>query len=249
MKVIDVYKIIDKIAPFENQCDFDNAGFLVGDRNAEVTGAVVTLDCTDGAVDYAIKNNANLIITHHPVIFDPLKNVMSGSVLARLIKNDISVISAHTNLDFSKGGINDTLCSLLHLKRIKRYGEYKFDVFELRIGETEPITAAEFAEKLKRIFNIPIKYNDGGNIIKKVAVCSGSGGSFLERAKKHHADALVTADIRHNQFMLADNLKISLFDCGHHNTENIIVNPLCEVLKNAVDFPLFPCDSEIIKYC
>lgn len=249
MKAFEIYKILDTIAPFKNQMDFDNAGFLIGNKNLNITGIVIVLDCTEEVVKFAKEKNANLIITHHPVIFDPLKSVTEESVVYSLLTNNIAVISAHTNLDFSDGGINDTLCELLNLKNIKKFNEYTPNVFELRIGEISEVSPEKFAKKLKNIFNLPVKYVSGKNNIKKVAVCSGSGGSLIDNAFTLGADALVTADIKHSTFICAQNLGFSLFDCGHFNTEDIIVEPLCEKLKQKVSLNIFSYHSKQIKYC
>lgn len=249
MKVFEVYDILNKIAPFSNQCDFDNAGFLVGDKNAEISSIVLSLDCTKKTIEFAKESGANLIITHHPIVFEPLKSITDDNIVYSLLKNDISVISAHTNLDFSDGGINDTLCDLLGFKNIKKFNEYLPNVFELRIGEVEEAAPEDYAKKLKSIFNIPIKYVSGNRNIKRVAVCSGSGGSFVNQAILNGADALVTSDIKHSQFLTADYLGLSLYDCGHFNTEDIIIEPLLKKLKAKVNLEIFAYHGDEIKYC
>lgn len=249
MKAYEIYNIIDRIAPFSNQCEFDNAGFLVGDKNSEINSVIVSLDCTNNVINCAKENNANLIVTHHPIIFDALKSVTEQSIVYNLIKNGISVISAHTNLDFSNGGINDILCKLLSLKNIKKFNEFHNGVFELRVGVTDAISADDYAKKLKEIFGLPIKYVDGMRPIKAVAVCSGSGGSFIYDAVKNGADALITADIKHNQFLEASQMKISLFECGHFNTEDIIIEPLAKKLRDETKLKVLTYHGKEIKYC
>lgn len=119
MTVNDILKAVDNIAPFRLTMDFDNTGLLVGDPQAEVSGVVLALDCTDEVVDEAICQGANLIITHHPVIFHGIKQVRSDSVVWKLIRNNISVISAHTNLDIAQGGVNDCLAQKLGLSSLR----------------------------------------------------------------------------------------------------------------------------------
>lgn len=247
MKLQCVYDYLDKLAPFSTQMEFDNAGFLVGSTDEELTSAVVTLDVTDGAIEYAKNIGANLIVTHHPVIFNPLKNVLSTSLIYKLIKNNIAVISAHTNLDMAKGGVNDTLCKVIGLKKVKSVIPCG-DCFEARIGELpKPLSADEFAAHLKTALGCTVKYSGEGTI-KTVGVCSGSGGDLLEDMKNLSVDAFVTADVKHSMFIFADTLGVSLYDCGHFNTEDIIVEPLCESLnKNVAMLKFFPYHSEIIK--
>lgn len=120
MTVKDIFDFLNGIAPVNTACDFDNVGILVGDPSAEVSGAVVALDCTASAVKTARDNNCGLIITHHPVIFDPLKTVLVGSTVFELIKSGISVISMHTNLDIAVSGVNDCLCRALEFDNFEK---------------------------------------------------------------------------------------------------------------------------------
>ena len=247
MELQCVYDYLNKIAPFSTQMGFDNAGFLVGDQTACLTKAVVALDVTDGAIEFAKEIGANLIVTHHPIIFNPLKSVLNESLVYKLINSGIAVISAHTNLDMAKDGVNDTLCKTIGLKKVKSVipcGE----CFEARVGElSKPLNCDEFAAHLKAKLGGTIKYVGGGNI-KTVGVCSGSGGDLLEQMKDLQVDAFVTADVKHSIFILADTFNISLYDCGHFNTEDVIVNPLTEKLnKNVKEGKFFAYHSDIIK--
>ncbi len=232
MTVRDIYDKIDAAFPFSLACEWDNVGMLVGDECSPVTKAVVTLDCTKNAVDYATEIGAELIITHHPIIFDPLKKVTCNSVVYECIKSGISVISAHTNLDVADGGINDELCKLLELKSVQKITA---DDFTIRKGVLDKtLTAEEFSSKLKNIFSVNVRYTDAKKPIKTVAVCSGAGGGMLEDVLLTDADAFVTGDVKHSQFILAANCGFSVFDCGHFGTENIIVEPLKRTLAEAV---------------
>ena len=226
----EIFDFVNTIAPFCTQLEFDNAGFLVGDKNDKFMGGVVTLDVTDSAVDYAISKGANLIISHHPVIFEPLKSVTANGIIYKLIKNRISVISAHTNLDMADGGINDELCNILGLHNVSKILP-EGDVFSARIGSLpSPLSADEFASQLKQKLGGVIKYVGEGEI-NRVAVCSGSGGSLLYDILDCRPDAFVTADVKHNVFLEASHLNLAIYDCGHFNTEDIIVKPLCKKLN------------------
>ena len=232
MTVNDIYTYLDDKYNFSSALSYDNVGHLVGSLNSTVTGILVCLDCTDEAVSMAVGNGANLIVSHHPVIFDPLKSVTDESLVYRLIRNDISVISAHTNLDQADGGINETLAKVIGLENIERVTDSEGFVY--RIGETkEPVSADDFAKEVSKKLSLPVKYVGTNTHIKRVAVCSGSGGSMLYEVAEQGIDAYLTADIKHDVFMDAHAMGIALFDAGHFGTEDIIVKPLAEELKKA----------------
>ena len=229
MKILDILNYLSCLAPLETALDFDNVGLLVGDKNTEVNCCVIALDCTQKAIDTAIKNGAQLIITHHPVIFNPLKKVIKGDIVYRLIENGISVISMHTNLDIAEKGVNQELLNVLELENptyVNCEDGFVFPIAELK----DTFNADKFAEYVKEKLNAPIKYV-GENTVKRVAVCSGSGADFLFEAKTNGADALVTSECKHHLFIAAAEMGITLIDAGHFNTEDIIVDPLCEMLK------------------
>ena len=146
LTVADVYQYIDSLAPFETQLDFDNAGLLTGRMTQEVTGIHVALDCTAGVIQEAEKLGANLIVTHHPLMFHARKRITEeddeGQLLCRLIRGKIALIAAHTNLDQAPGGINNVLANCCGLQRVS--GE-----MFLRVGELDaPLTAAELRDQI-----------------------------------------------------------------------------------------------------
>ena len=227
--VNDVYTLLDEKYNFSSALPYDNPGHLVGSLTDKVTGILVCLDCTDEAVTQAAEEGANLIITHHPVIFDGVKSVLEGSVVYELIKNNISVISMHTNLDIADDGVTVALCKKIGLKNIKPY--IASDGFVIRSAECGFENAEALAVHLKKTLGGAVRYTDSGRAISKVLVCSGSGGDFLSDAYSGGFDALITADIKHHLFIEAANCGISLFDAGHFETENIILEPLDSLLS------------------
>ena len=248
MTVNDIFDYLNSLYPVNTACDFDNPGILVGDKSAEVQRAVISLDCTDSAIEKAVENRCQLIITHHPVIFEPLKNVLSDSPVYRLIKNGISVISMHTNLDIGKGGVNDTLCEVLGLKNTEKYSAD--DGFPLNTGLLPvQMTPEQLAGYIKEKLGGRIKYSSGSGKIDRVLVCSGSGGSYFTELIRSGCDALITADVKHNVFIDAARLGKSVFDAGHFETEDIVINRLndmlCEHFKN-IEF--FTDHTSGIKY-
>lgn len=229
---------MNKHFPFDSAMKSDNVGLLIGSMDTNVDKVLLALDCTDATIDTAISLGAQLIITHHPVIYDPIFNVETDSVVYRLINNGISVISAHTNLDNSKGGVNDCLADTLNLTDIKTVdtGEELF----IRKGNLKKsLTPKDFALFLKEKLGITPRFNIGGKVIKKVLLCGGSGSDLLEVAIKENCDAFVTADVKYHFFLSAIKNGITLFDCGHFHTENVVILPLKKLLEdnfNGIEF-------------
>lgn len=246
MKVKEILNLINSFAPAGTALGYDNVGVLVGNPAEEVTKAVVCLDATPSAVEFATKNSAQLIITHHPVIFDGLKAVTAGSPVYECIKNGISVISAHTNLDVAEGGVNDCLAKALGLKNITAVTDD--EGFSFRKGIlSEEMSAEGFARYIKSRLGGVVRYTDSKTTIKTVSVCGGSGGSELELAKTV-SDALVTADVKHSTLIYANQINFSIFDAGHYHTENVVINPLAERLsKMAEGVEFLPFSGNEIK--
>ncbi len=244
MTAQDIFEFLNQKYPTFTACGFDNVGTLVGDRNQTVTKVMVALDCTMPVIKEAVKNGCELIVTHHPVIFSGLKSVLSDTLVYEIIKNGLTVISMHTNLDQGDGGVNDTLCDVIGLKNVETVETP--DKFLIKKGEISPLSADDFALHLKTVLNYPVKYVGEGEI-KNVLVCSGSGAQYHTLCKSNGCDALVTADVRHNNFLDAAQNGIALFDCGHFNTEVVVIKPLCELLSkefNNIQF-IANCDSQI----
>lgn len=229
MKIQKIFEFLNLLYPIDTACDFDNPGLLVGDGEADAAKVLVCLDCTAKTIEIAKNEGCNLIITHHPVIFSPLKNILSGSIVYELILSGISVISMHTNLDMGDGGVNDCLCEAIGLRDITALTAN--DGFILKSGILPPISADDFAKKIQKALGGRVKYVDGGKAIEKVLVCSGSGGEFIEDAVTGGFDALVTSDIKHHIFLTAEENGVSLFDAGHFETEDICIEPLTKKLK------------------
>lgn len=244
MTVNNVLKYLKEKYPLDTACDFDNVGLLVGDGNATVNKAVVCLDCDIIAVNYAKSIGAELIITHHPVIFSGLKSILAGGVVYELVKSDISVISMHTNLDIAAGGVTERLCEAIGLTNVKEFIAH--DGFLIREAECSITSADKLAQHIKASLGGAVKYADSGREIHRVLVCSGSGGNYLGDVIAGGYDALISADIKHNVFIDAVNSGVTVFDAGHYTSENIIVKPLCNELKVAfsgIEFSEFNNDK------
>lgn len=225
--VKDVYSFLDNVAPFSTSAPWDNTGLLVGNENSEVKKVMLSLDVTSEVIEQAIKENVDLVITHHPLIFESVKSVTADTLLYKAVTSGISFISSHTCLDIAKDGVNDCLAKTVGLKNLKSVEE---DVF-LKIGEIEEKTEEEFVSLLKEKLSCNVLYNSIGSNIKKVAFCSGSGGDLFALAKECGADALLTGEAKYHEFLDASFNNITIFACGHFETEIIVIDTLKEKLE------------------
>ena len=236
--VTHIYDAIDRLAPFWLTMDFDNTGILIGDRNREVSCALLALDCTSAVVEQARQLGAQLIITHHPVIFHPLKRVNEDAVVYQLIRSDIAVISAHTNLDIAQGGVNDALASAIGLRDCRGLEllNEQTGAWLGRIGTLpEPLFPEAFAAHVKSCLNAAsVKFAAAPRAIHTVALCSGSGADCLDAAISAGADALLTSEVKQHEYLAAAAAGISIFDAGHFDTEDIVIEPLRDYLAKEI---------------
>ena len=236
--VTHIYDAIDRLAPFWLTMDFDNTGILVGDRNREVSCALLALDCTPAVVEQARQLGAQLIITHHPVIFHTLKRVNEDAVVYQLIRSDIAVISAHTNLDIAQGGVNDALASAIGLRDCRGLEllNEQTGAWLGRIGTLpEPLFPEAFAAHVKSCLNAAsVKFAAAPRAIHTVALCSGSGADCLDAAISAGADALLTSEVKQHEYLAAAAAGISIFDAGHFDTEDIVIEPLRDYLAKEI---------------
>lgn len=231
-KVKDFYGYLNSIAPFETQEDWDNSGMLVGDMDAEVKKVAVVLDITHEEIKKAKVIGADLIISHHPVIFNPIKSVTRGSVPYELVASSINALCCHTPLDIADGGTNDSLAKLLGIEVTRAEDPI------LRLGTVEPTTAENLAGKIAKTLNTKVRYADAGRKIEKIAICTGAGCSLIEAAGE--IDAFITGDASHHNFLDCVQEGITLIAAGHYETEIVVVPVLVKKLQ--AQFP----DIEII---
>ena len=232
-RVKDVYNCLNREIPFETQEEWDNSGLIIGNMYSEVKTIAVMLDATVENVEKAIKNNVDLIITHHPIIFDPVKSVLKDDPIYNLIKQNISVISAHTNWDKAEKGVNGVLAKVLELTDVKdlKTGEGAGFVKYGTLSAPEP--ESDFCKIVKEKLKAPvIKYASAHEAIRRVAVCGGSGGDFIDDVAEI-VDAYITSDIKYHQFLHASEIGLTLIDAGHFSTEDISMGPLSLLLAQA----------------
>lgn len=225
--VRDIYNYIDSFAPFSTQAEWDNSGLLVGNENNVVNKNIFALDVTSDVIEQAKNISADLIVTHHPVIFKPVSNVLNNSLIYKLIENNISIICTHTNYDKAVGGVNDILCKTINVADYEKIDDTFLNIATL----DNTYTTEEFANHLKVKLNGAVRYNNLNKNISKIAVCSGSGSDYLQLAKELQCDALLTGDASHHSFLDADEMGIVLFAAGHFETEMIAIKPLLEKIE------------------
>lgn len=230
-----VAEVMNRIAPRQLAEEWDNPGLLVGSFNSEVEKIFVSLDVTDEVINSAKNFGADLIIAHHPIIFRAVKNFRTdlplGKKLETLIKNNIAVFAAHTNLDSVQGGVNDVLAEKLNLTEVKMFGDEEISLG--RIGKLfEKMTAKDFALHVKKSLNCEsVRLVDAGDfLIEKVGLCGGAGSDFISKAKFFGAQAFVTGDLKYHEAQSAIENKIHVVDAGHFATEFPVVKVLAEKL-------------------
>lgn len=226
--VKDIYNLLDGVAPYESAASFDNTGLAVGSFSQEVNGVLLALDVTGEVVSFAKEKGFDLVLTHHPLIFNPLKEVKKGSVVYSAVASGLSFLSSHTCLDKAAGGVNDCLINVLSLENAY---QSEFDEF-LKVGYiADGKSSEELARYIASRLGGAVRFNSENRTIKKIAVCSGAGGYSLGAAVLENADALVTGDASHHDFCDAHESGISLFAAGHFETEFPVVFFLENLLK------------------
>lgn len=361
VNIREIYNFIDKLAPFSYTDKFDNTGLLVGDYEKNVSRILLALDITNDVADEANERNCDLVVSHHPIIFHPLKRLDSGNPVYRLASKGISAICAHTNLDMAENGVSDRMADLLGLEGEREVfetiyskpylqvvvfvpvdnadevykamsaagagelGNYKGCAFGSNgngrfmpmdganpyIGEVgkiestdetrlemlvkpsrlggvlkamaeahpyeepayqvienhavyenigygriyrleEAISTDTLLSMVKKAFGCTVvRYTDSGKLIQKVALMSGSGGSSYELAAAKGIDAYITGDVKHDQWIGASNIGLTMLDAGHFHTENIILEYLLEKIKlqfPEIDIEIAKSNKDVVKY-
>lgn len=236
-KVCNILTSLCSIAPLELQMDFDNSGFLLGRAERMVHRALLALDVTDAVIDEAISEKAELIISHHPLIFHPVKFVTDltpeGNRLLRLAENGLAVISMHTNLDIAEGGVNDVLMTALGARIegvLDEDGCGRVGVLDAKQSLQAFLSTCKDALQCSGI-----RYVDAGRPVYRIAVLGGAGADSMERAASLGCDTFITADIKYHQFQKALDLHLNLLDADHFSTENPVIPSLANRLS--AEFP------------
>jgi dinuclear metal center YbgI/SA1388 family protein len=247
-KVKDIVKLIEELAPPELTEPWDNVGLLAGDSNAPVNRVMVTLDITADVIKDAVQKQVDMIISHHPVLFKPIKAVndttVTGSQLLMLLQAGIAVYSAHTNLDKARGGTDDTLAELLGLQdiRILSNGEDGSKDSEQpgfgRIGLLPGKLPLELylmnVKKELKAGNVDY-IGDPEKEIQIIASCAGAGGDFMQLANAAGADLFITGELKYHEAISALDQGMAVAAFGHYATEQPAMGRLIQRLQNSVN--------------
>lgn len=239
MKAKEIIRILDDFAkPSLIDC-WDNTGFQIGDDELEVEKIIVALDLDQKLLDKAISEGCQMIITHHPIIFKPLKTINNqtyiGRLIYRLILNNIVAYNAHSNLDLTVGGVNDVLASCLGIEYTEPLNrliiEDKLYGYG-RIGKINPIQTIDLLDIIKDKLEVDDLrvYGNVDKRISTIAVCGGSGGDFILDAYTKGADIYITGDIKYHEAQLALQVGLILVDAGHFHTEKMILAKIKDIL-------------------
>lgn len=225
MKAYQICDLIEKIAPLDLAEEWDNSGLLIGEKNKDVRKILTALDINSNILNQAVQYDVDMIVVHHPIIFKPIKK-LNDNLLVTLIKNDIAVYSAHTNLDNSLDGVNSVLADVLGLKNVSREGMIAY-------GEIEEISAFDFIADIKKnlgVESVRVSNYELDKKVAKVAVLGGSGGDFISVAKELKCDAFVTGEASYHDAQFAYENDLLLVSAGHFETENPVIDMLTEYL-------------------
>ena len=242
MKVRDIIAVIEDFAPLSIQEGWDNSGLCVGSPEAEVSSVLFALDCTESLVDEAIECGADMIITHHPLIFSGLKKISPedqvGAAVIKAIKNGISIYAAHTNADKVVAGVSGAMAAKLGLVDVRILDEDGEGTGLGVVGNLpQPLAVESVMSLVKDRFALKVlkssKPLDG--MITRVAMCGGSGGSLIGAARKSGAQLYISGDISYHNFFTPEGFMI--MDIGHYESEIEIVNILFSLIKK--NFPTF----------
>ena len=240
MRLNELISIMEKIAPPELAFPYDNPGLLVGTERDEIKNVLLALDCTLPTAREAVRKNADLVITHHPMFFNGIKHILPNdpetAAAYHLIRHGIGLYAAHTNLDAAQGGVNDTLAEIFSLHDIKplppedlgRIGRLpeKMSLYELciltekKLNTSVRAAAADFKSDPREVS------------VRTIALIGGSGGGDVRHAYEAGADVLITGEIKHSQAIEAQTLGLSVIQAGHHETEVIVMPALLRRLQD-----------------
>lgn len=253
MKIKDIAKAIEAVAPLCCQEGYDNAGIQVGDAMATVTGVLLCTDVSMAVVDEAIERGCNLVVSHHPLIFKGLKKIAGRTqverIVAHAIKHDIAIYSAHTNMDNVPGGVS--------FKMAEKLGMTDVEVLDAHcdgdtptgsgvVGAIKPMPAVDFLRLLKATFEVgAVRYSgDTTGTITRVALCGGAGGFLIDNAVAAGAQVFVTADMRYHDF-LENNDRLLLVDIGHYESEHFTKEIFSDIIMALnPDFPVASAKNE-----
>jgi dinuclear metal center YbgI/SA1388 family protein len=245
MKIRNIIQHLESIAAPEFQEDYDNSGLIAGNTEAVCTGVLVSLDCTEDLVLEALEKNCNLIVSHHPLIFHPLRRITPengvGKALIAALRADIAIYAIHTNLDNVLGGVNARIADKIDLVNrkilIPKGGNPA--IGSGMIGDLKKaVSEGQFLKQLKEDFRVPVIRHSPltGKPVSRVALCGGAGSFLISNALQEGAVFFISADIRYHEFFDGEG-KMVIADIGHFESEQFTMDLLYDVILEK--FPNF----------
>ncbi|HWR23933.1 MAG TPA: Nif3-like dinuclear metal center hexameric protein [Feifaniaceae bacterium] len=246
MELEALLPVLGRIAPPRLAEEWDNVGLLIEPEAADITRILVALDCTAEVVKEAREVNAQLVLTHHPLFFKPVRRILHSdpdtAAAYALIRSGIGLYAMHTNLDCAMGGVNDALASALGLADVRPLLLPDLLLSEEtqglgRVGNLkEQPSLGDFARQVGTDLDAAVRVaGERERVIRRVAVVGGSGGDYIRAAKAAGADVLVTGEVRHHQALEALFMGLGLVEAGHYETECVVLGPLIAGLQAALE--------------
>lgn len=252
MKVSELYAFLNEHIPKSLSCEWDNDGLMCcPDPDREVRRVLVVLDITEDMVEVAVKDKCDVILSHHPLVFRPIKALTTDAGVPRklinLVKNGIAAMSFHTRLDAVRGGVNDVLARLLGLQNMEDFGPEGEQMG--RIGTIDvACDIDEFAARVKKILEAPMVLVSGKNKVSRVAVLGGNGDDFIGEAIAAGADTFVSGRLGYHPMTDAPEAGINLIEAGHYFTERPVLSVLESFVKQADgDIEILQMGSNVIR--
>ena len=238
MKLYDLINRLDSIVPEETQESWDNSGIQINCGNREIRRVLVALEITFEVIEEAVREKADMIITHHPLIFTGVKSIDADDVRGRyiidLINNGISVYSLHTNFDKAPGGNNDYIANILDLDEISPLIIDGCDDEITRTGYCRQTSLLELAHTLADGLGIDRSFvtitGEPDTPVSKVGICSGAGSEYIEPAMKNGCDVFITGDVKYHEAVAAREMGMCIIDAGHFGTEKIFAEAFTELM-------------------
>ncbi|MBR4720955.1 MAG: Nif3-like dinuclear metal center hexameric protein [Clostridia bacterium] len=235
MKLNDIIALIEREFPLSDAYEWDNCGLLLGDREWEIKTVLLSLDVNNAVLAEAKAKNSDLILSHHPILFDGTKRIDAktpeGKLILGLSENRIAVYSAHTNCDVGKNGINSKLAGLFGLCDVENLEENGLG----RIGNLKaPMSFADFAILTKKTLKTPFVRvcGDKTAYVSRVAVASGASSDSIPTAIEKGADVIVTGDMKYHDMINYSEMGIFIVDAGHYPTEIAVIDIFENILKD-----------------
>lgn len=254
IKASQISAAIEAFAPLSLQESYDNAGLQVGLPDAEVHAVLLCLDVTEEVVREALERKCDMIVSHHPLIFRGLKSLTGADATQRLamlaLREGISIYSAHTNLDAARGGVSHEMANMLNLRNVRvlhSEGNPDDATGIGVVGDITPTPRLEFLRRVKEKFGVAsLRYGQQwpGIVVRRVALCGGSGAQFITDAIASGADLYITGDLKYHDFT-SHGADILLADIGHYESELCSMKILSKIIRQAYpDLPVYFSDDQ-----